>query len=274
MDADLQRRVQRYGWDKAANHYELFWQQQLKPAQEKLMQAIQILPEEKILDIACGTGLVSLEAAKQAGPQGSVLGTDISDRMIDTARQIAAEKQIQHVEFKRMNAESLDLDDHSFDICICSLGLMYVPEPITAMREMYRVLKPGGRAAVLVWGMRDHCGWADIFEIVDRRVTSEVCPMFFHLGNPGVLNLSLGAAGFTSIREERFPQLLPYQNDEDACGAAFAGGPVALAYHKFSNEIKSEVHREYLDSISSWKTNSGYAVPGEFVIAVAGKKIQ
>jgi hypothetical protein len=64
---------------------------------------------------------------------------------------------------------------------------------------------------------------------------------------------------------------LNYSSDEDAYGAAFAGGPVALAYHKFSDQVKNEAHIEYLDSIKPFRQGTGYAVPGEFVVAIGYK---
>ncbi len=79
MEADLQRRIQRYGWDKAAIYYEDSWQQQLKPAQNKLLEMANLQPGEKLIDIACGTGLVSFPAAEKLGSNGFVLASDISD---------------------------------------------------------------------------------------------------------------------------------------------------------------------------------------------------
>src|SRR4030095_2530903 len=78
MDANLQRRVQRYGWDKASLHYEKFWQDQLRPAQEWLLETARIQPGETIIDIACGTGLITFPLAVATGESGLVLGTDIS----------------------------------------------------------------------------------------------------------------------------------------------------------------------------------------------------
>jgi ubiquinone/menaquinone biosynthesis C-methylase UbiE len=272
MEPALQRRVQRYGWDKASDHYETFWQRQLKPAQDMLLAMLQLQAGEKIIDIACGTGLVSFPAADKVGNGGFVLGTDISDRMVEMAASAAKEKNYSHVQFERMDAEELKAADESYDAAICALGLMYIPDPVKALKEMYRVLKPGGRAVAAVWGQRDHCGWADIFEIVDRRVSSEVCPMFFNLGNITMLDRSFEAAGFSGIISERINTRLVYTSAEEACGAAFAGGPVALAYFKFSDAVKEEVENEYLDSILPFRQNNGYAVPGEFVVAMGYKK--
>jgi ubiquinone/menaquinone biosynthesis C-methylase UbiE len=271
MEAALQRRVQRYGWDKAAQYYENFWQGQLKPAQNKLLEMADLNAGEKLIDIACGTGLVSFPAAEKLGATGFVLGTDISDSMVKICSDIAQEKDLANMQFKRMDAEELDVSDAEFDVALCALGLMYFPDPIKALKEMYRVIRPGGRTVAAVWGQRVHCGWAEIFEIIDRRVSSEVCPMFFQLGNGDMLKRNFEAAGFSNIVFERLNTILQYDNGEEACGAAFAGGPVALAYHKFSEPVKNEVHAEYLDSIRSFKKGNGYEVPGEFVVAIGYK---
>jgi len=95
--------------------------------------------------------------------------------------------------------------------------------------------------------------------------------MFFHLGNRDVLKRSFEAAGFSQVNFEKLNTVLNYNSDEDACGAAFAGGPVALAYHKFSDQIKNEAHIEYLDSIKPFQQGKGYNVPGEFVVAIGYK---
>jgi ubiquinone/menaquinone biosynthesis C-methylase UbiE len=271
MEPALQRRVQRYGWDKAAKYYENFWQNQLKPAQDELMEMAKLQPGEKLVDIACGTGLVTFPAAEKLGKNGFVLATDISDAMITICKEAAKEKNYDNIQFERMDGEELAVPDGEYDAALCALGLMYMPDPVKALKEMYRVTKPGGRAAAAVWGRRDHCGWAEIFEIVDRRVSSEVCPMFFNLGNSDMLKRSFEAAGFTDIIFERLNTNLVYGSDEEACGAAFAGGPVALAYNKFSDQVKKEAHAEYLDSIKSYRQNNGYSVPGEFVIALGFK---
>lgn len=271
MDAPLQRRIQRYGWDKAAIYYESFWQKQLKPALDKLVMMANLQAGEKVLDIACGTGLISFVAAKMVEPNGSVFATDISEKMIELCRMQAKEKNYLNVQFERMDAEELEQEDDKYDAALCGLGLMYTPDPLRALSEMYRVLRKGGRAVASVWGRRGHCGWAEIFEIVDRRVASEVCPMFFNLGNPTVLQKNFEAAGFSNIVIEHLNAELVYNSDEEACGAAFAGGPVALAYNKFPDEVKNEVHAEYLHSISAYQRGSGYAVPGEFVVGLGFK---
>ena len=271
MEPALQKRVQRYGWDKASAYYENTWQQQLKPAHDVLFDFAKIQQGQKIIDIACGTGLISFRAAAATGRQGFVSGTDISDKMIEIADRTAKENGIGNIRFERMDAEELKINDKEFDVAICALGLMYAPSPVNALKEMYRVLKNGGICIAAVWGKRDNCGWASIFEIIDKRVSSEVCPMFFNLGNDNVLEKNFELAGFSTEKIKRIQSFLNYDSDEAACAAAFEGGPVALAYFKFSEKVQKEACEEYLGSIKKYKTEKGYSVPGEFIIGL-GKK--
>ncbi|HJR58893.1 MAG TPA: methyltransferase domain-containing protein [Vicinamibacterales bacterium] len=266
MDPKLQRRVQRYGWDKAAGEYERYWQAQLAPAQDRLIALAALRPGERVLDVACGTGLVTFRAAELVGPSGSVVATDISDGMVGRLRQEAIRRGLDNLQAARMDAEALDLPDASFDVALCSLGLMYVPDPVAALREMRRALKTGGRVVAAVWGARDKCGWADIFPIVDARVQSEVCPMFFQLGTADRLERTLEAAGFGSIGSQRISSVLHYDSAGDACGAAFAGGPVALAYSRFDDPTREAAHAEYLASIAPWRSGDRFDVPGEFIV--------
>ena len=272
MDAKLQRRIQRYGWDRAAQDYERAWKDQLEPAQTRMLALAEIRPGDHVLDIACGTGLVTFRAAEMAGPNGYVVGVDISDEMVGRARQRAAELALSNVSFERSGAEDLAIEDSRFDVVLSALGLMYVPDADLAVAEMHRTLKSGGTAAAAVWGRRERCGWASIFSIVDRRVKTEVCPLFFQLGAGDSLKRAFERAGFEHVRIERIETILRYASSDEALAAAFAGGPVALAYSRFDATMRGEAHGEYLESLSAFRDADGrYEIPGEFV-AVSGKK--
>ncbi len=267
MEPALQRRVQRYGWDKASVSYEEYWEASLRPAQKLLLEMATLRPGENILDIACGTGLVGFDALALLGENGRVTGTDISEKMVEKATLLATKKGEKRIRFERMDAEELSLEDNVYDAALCGLGLMYMPDPCKALKEMHRVLKPGGRAVAAVWGQRIHCGWADLFEIVDQHVASEVCPMFFNLGNPDMLKLNFEVAGFRDIRTRRISTLLKYKDEKEALGAAFEAGPVALAYHKFNEDTRQIVRAAYISSLAAYKKDEGFEVPGEFVVA-------
>lgn len=269
MDPRLQRRVQRYGWDRAVVAYEAGWRDQLEPAHSLMLGMAALRPGERVVDVACGTGLVSFRAAETVGRQGAVVGFDISGEMVETARRGASLQDIANVRFERADAEALPLPDASFDAAVCALGLMYVPDPVRALCEMRRLLRPGGRAAAAVWGARRNCGWAEIFPITDARVASDVCPMFFRLGTKDTLARAFEAAGFADICSERLSTTLRYASPEDALAAAFRGGPVALAYSRFDETTRRAVQDEYLASIAAYRSGGGYEVPGEFVVAAA-----
>ncbi len=270
MDAKRRRLVQRRGWDRAAAGYQRFWSRQLAPAHDLLLRHADLGPGDDVIDVACGTGLVTLPAAAAvASPDaaGEVTATDLSPAMVIAVEARARSAGLANVHGLRCGAEELTVDG-PFDRALCSLGLMYVPDPIRAVAEMHRVLRPGGRIVVSVWGERRRCGWAELFGIVDRRVASDVCPLFFALGAPGALASLLERTGFVDIGDERLSTELCYADDDEAVGAAFLGGPVALAYAHFDQPTRAEAEREYLDSLAHYRSESGsYQVPGEFVVA-------
>jgi len=268
VDGRLQLRIQRYGWDKAAPVYERGWARALEPAQRRLLDFAALRPGERVLDVACGTGLATWPAAEAVGATGSVLATDLSDEMVRALRDAAAARGLAQVRAERMDAQQLAVRDGEFDAALCALGLMYVPDPVAALREMARAVRPGGRVAAAVWGARARCGWAEIFPIVDARVESEVCPMFFQLGGEGALAMAMGMAGLAPVRAERIAVTIAYASGEEACLAAFAAGPVALAYSRFDARTRAEAEAEFLASIAGFRVGAGYEIPGEFVVAV------
>lgn len=268
MDAKLQLRVQRYGWDAAAGIYDDDgWRDNLAPAQQAVLKACDLQPGHKVIETAAGSGLVTFPAADAVSPGGEIVATDLSGEMVALGNAAVKKMQRPNVRFERMNCEALELPDDTFDRAFCSLGLMYVPSPRLALTEMRRVLKPGGRTSVVVWGERRRCGWAEIFPIVDARVNSEVCPMFFGLGAPGVLMHDMREAGFTNIQEQRMQSPLHYENEKQLLSAMIDGGAVAMAAKRFDPKTKADVDREFVASVSSWRVGDGFEIPGEFLIA-------
>ncbi len=271
MEPKLHRRVQRYGWDKAVGDYDRYFVPLLRHCSERCLELLDLKPGERVLDVATGTGVAAFLAAERVGEGGRVVATDISQGMVDTTHAEAERRGVTNMEFQRVDAEELDFPDSSFDAAICVLGLMYPADPQRAIEQMYRVLRSGGRAAVAVWGRRDRCGWAEIFPITDARVQSDVCPLFFQLGAPRALANAFERAGFRGLQEERVDRPLEFANEHDVLVAVFAGGPVALAYSKFSPQVREEVHAEYLASIQPYSRGHGYDIPGEFVFMLGRK---
>lgn len=104
-----------------------------------------------------------------------------------------------NVEAARMPADKLDVPDKTYNAAICALGLMYMPDPAAAVSEMARGVAAGGTVAATAWGERRKCGWSEVFPIVDSRVASEVCPMFFGTGAPNALKRLFEDAGLKTF---------------------------------------------------------------------------
>jgi ubiquinone/menaquinone biosynthesis C-methylase UbiE len=271
MDARLQLRVQRYGWDRAATSYEMAWKQALAPATEGVLNAAKLQPGERVLDVACGSGLLTRAAWQAVASRGgAVVGTDISELMLAEAAA-----RLPECRFVRSDAQTLNevVPDGHFDVVLCGLGLMYMPDPEVALATMARCLRPGGRIAVSVWGERRACGWAEIFPIVDARVRSEVCPMFFRVGTGNTLEQGMRAAGLVNVQLNHTPTTLHYADADSACDAAFLSGPVALAYSRFDESTRLLVRAEYLASVESWRIGSRFEIPGTFVIGSGQKPV-
>ena len=272
MDAKLHRRVQRYGWDLAAQRYGPLWCRQLSPMHERVLARAGLRPGERVLDAACGTGVVALAAAVQVSLLGEVRGIDLSGQMVEEAQAAAWDRSVTNASFERMDAEGLRFAPGSFDVVLCSLGLMYMPHPDVALREFARVLRPGGILVASVWGERARCGWAEVFPIVDAEVQGEVCPLFFSLGQGESLAWHCSNAGLDLTQKERLRDWLEFEDDEAACGAAFVGGPAALAWSRFDAAVRDRVCTRYREAIARWRRGNGYRLPGEFVIVTARKR--
>ena len=266
MDERLQLRVQRYGWDRAAPSYDAAWQAPLAVAHGALLARLDVKPGERVLDVACGTGTLARELARIVGTDGEVVAVDLSQAMIDVA---ASRPGTPAVRYRRMDAQALDFPSGSFDVVTCCFGLMYLPDPERALAQMRRVLRPGGRLGLAVWGERARCAWAPVFPIVDAEVASEVCPLFFRLGGGDALASACRAAGLSVSWQARLASPLLHRDADEACDAMFVAGPAALAWSRFGDDVRARVRTRYLDEISPWREGGRYALPAEFVCVQA-----
>jgi ubiquinone/menaquinone biosynthesis C-methylase UbiE len=270
MDGRLQLRVQRYGWDRASARYEDLWRVALEPATRGVLRLARLQPGERVLDVACGSGVLTRNALAEVGPHGEVVGCDVSAGMV-----AVAQAALPGCSFLRADAQEIAnvVPRSHFDVVLSGLGLMYMPDPEACIAAMTNCLRPGGRLVVSVWGERKACGWSGVFPIVDARVQSEVCPMFFRLGGRDTLHTALAGAGLEHVHTERLTTTIEYPNASVACDAAFEGGPVALAYGRFNAPTREAVRAEYLDSLQPWARSEGFGLPGEFVLGVAERRL-
>lgn len=179
----------------AAQVYEDFFVPGLfLPWARRVADAARLAPGQRVLDVACGTGALTIEAADRVGPDGRVVGLDPNAGMLAVAR-----KKRPTIDWREGRAESLPSADASFDAVISQFGLMFFQDRGAAVREMWRVLRPGGRIAVAVWdAMENAPGYADLAALVGRlfgeRMAEELRAPFA-LGDPETLRSLFDRAG-------------------------------------------------------------------------------
>jgi ubiquinone/menaquinone biosynthesis C-methylase UbiE len=133
-----------YRWSPTLNQW-------LGKATDRMIEMAGISAGHRVLDIAAGAGEQSITVAKKVGPTGYVLATDISANILEFAKEMAKKAGLANIETKVMDGENLALGDNQFDAVISRVGLIYFPDQQKALKEMFRVLKPGGRVAAIVY---------------------------------------------------------------------------------------------------------------------------
>ena len=144
-------------WDRMPGLYARDIDRLFDPVIERVVGRAALRPGQRVLDLGAGTGSVAIRAATVVAPAGNVLGVDISREMLEVARRRAAAAGLGHCSFREGGAEAIPADAHSFDVVLASLSVMYVIDRPAAVREIARVLRPGGRFVAAVWAGPDQC---------------------------------------------------------------------------------------------------------------------
>jgi ubiquinone/menaquinone biosynthesis C-methylase UbiE len=196
----------------AAENYERYFVPTIGMAwATALLDAAELHPGDRVLDVACGTGVVTRLTAERVGPDGAVAGLDINPAMLAVARSVPSSGAA--IEWHEASAESLPLADGSFDVVLSSLGLQFVPDKTSALREMQRVLAPDGQLAIATVGPTP-----PLFAILEQALASHVKPeaagfmrAVFSLHEPQELEKLTSGVGFrhVEVRSKALSVTLP-----------------------------------------------------------------
>jgi SAM-dependent methyltransferase len=280
FDAAKYKHAQREQWNKdgAAWHR---WTPTLERwyggATRAMLDLARVQPGQRILDVAAGAGEPAVSAAERVGPAGYVLATDISEGIVELARQVARERGFEQVETRAMDGEQLDVPDASFDAVLCRFGLMYMPHPLAALREWRRALRPGGRVAVAVFSTPDRNSWGALPASIIRRRAQLPAPVPgqpgpFSLGGAGVLEDLLRQAGFGDAEVRAVP--VPHRSASAAdyvrvAREAFGGFNAMMA--QLPADERGSVWNEVQETMRSFESADGFEAPGECLVGAATK---
>jgi len=200
-----------YGGNAAENYERYFVPAIGTPFATTLLDAAGLHRGERVLDVACGTGVVTRLAAERVGLNGAVAGLDINPSMLAVARSVPSSGAA--IEWHEASAESLPLADGSFDVVLSSLGLQFVADKASALRETRRVLAPDGRLAIATVGPTPPL-FAILEQALARHVKPEVAAFMravFSLHEPQELEKLTSGAGFrdAEVRSKALSLTLP-----------------------------------------------------------------
>lgn len=231
---------------------------------------------ERVLDLACATGIVARRVAPIVGDEGEVLGLDISPDMLDVARNRAAAEGLS-LDWREGDAHDLDLPDGSFDLVTCQQGIQFFPDPVAALEEAERVLDDGGRLVLNVWKRLEHQPvYRAVLEAeahhLDADVSDVAAPFMF--GDSERLGCLLDDAGFDrSDISERTLEVEFGDPEKFVALTVFAGAAVVPEFAQDDAAERAElvdaITRDVEDVLRNYREDDRLRFPMSNYIAVA-----
>jgi SAM-dependent methyltransferase len=201
-----------------------FYDVELRAHHEHLRAAYGIGPGDEVLDVGCGTGLTTREAARAAAP-GRVVGVDVSERMLERARELTAAEALDNVSYELGDAQVHRFDPAGFDVAISRFGTMFFSDPPAAFANIGATLRPEARLVLLVWQPREHNEWTLAIDAAlgDAAQPPQPGADPFSLGDAEATAALLEGAGFDGLRFEDVHEPVLYGYDLDAALAFVRG---------------------------------------------------
>jgi SAM-dependent methyltransferase len=241
---------------------------------ERMLELAAPQPGERVLELACGPGGVGLAAAPLVAP-GEVVMSDVVAEMTSIAAARAAARGLGNVSTRELDLESIDETDGSYDVVLCREGLMFATDHARAAGEIRRVLRPGGRAAIAVWGPRERNPWLGlVFDAVSAQIGRPVPPP----GVPGPFALDdadrlaglLSGAGLDDVAVSELPAPLRAGSfDEWWTRTQALAGPLTKILASLPAEAVDALRARLREAVGRYDTADGLELPGVTLLAAA-----
>jgi ubiquinone/menaquinone biosynthesis C-methylase UbiE len=259
------------GWEEHADYADA---RGALVAQELLGLALP-QPGDRVLELACGPGGLGVAAAQRVAPGGEVALSDVAAEMTAIAARRARVLGLANVSTRVLDLEEIDEPDGSYDVVLCREGLMFAVDPARAAREIARVLRPGGRAAIAVWGPRERNPWlAIVLDAVSAQLGKPVPPPGvpgpFALDDAERLAAILAGAQLQDVGVSELPVPLRAATFDEwwerTCALA---GPLARILASLPAQAEEHVRARARAAVAPYETADGLEIPGVTLIASA-----
>lgn len=245
------------------------------PVREWMVTELKPFPGATVLELAAGVGDTGFEVSRQIDEEGRLLTTDFSPAMLATAARRGAELGVTNAEYRLIDAEKIDLDSNSVDGVMCRFGYMLMPDPAAALAETRRVLRPGGRVSLAVWGAMERNPFFTIIAIplVQRgRIPPPEpppAPGIFSMAAPDRTAALLSDAGFEHVRTEEIEVHFDVPSvDEYLAFIADTAGPMALAVRALQPTEREEIRGDVAEGLARYPAGDRYHLTGVVLCAM------
>ncbi len=244
------------------------------PWADQLIETGDVCEGDRVLDVACGTGIVARRAASRVGTSGSVVGLDINEGMIAVAEETAAAIQ-PSIEWRQGDATDLPFSDERFDVVCCQQALQFFDDPVAVVEEIQRVLTPGGNVALTVWRPLDYQpAYVVLAEALERHAGDEAGTMMrspFPVWDGEDLRTLVQEAGFDDVSVTIEIGSVRYPSVEEFVRREAASSPLAEPIAAVDRELRDELIQAVEDALYTYVDDEGIVSPMESYAVTADR---